>query len=158
MFTHSGNAEDTTCLYIPQKEFTSLRLFSDVTSWRRRDFVRYGAAAATASTTLLSGCLSWMDTVDVEVHNEATTQHRVEITALSESGEELFTKTSRLEPEESVNYDNVLPSFDPENPYYVTATLENGTTARADPEMSAMTAVWFTIRSAEEMVGGREAP
>ncbi|CQR53048.1 hypothetical protein BN996_03432 [Haloferax massiliensis] len=52
----------------------------------------------------------------------------------------------------------MYPPFDPENPYYVTATLENGTTARSDPEMSEMTAVWFTIRSADEMVGGREAP
>lgn len=129
-----------------------------MTSWCRRDFVRYGAIAVTASTTLLAGCSSWQDSVDVEVHNEDTAQHRVEVTAVSESEEELFTKTSRLDPDESIYYDNVLPSFDPENPYYVTATLENGTTARADPEMSEMTAVWFTIRSADEMVGGREAP
>ena len=115
-------------------------------------------ATAGGASVLLAGCSTIVNGVNVEVQNEDTQPHTVEITAVSSEGKTLVEKSPRIEPSRDAFYENVLPEFDTENPYQVTASLENGTSNTVTPEMSEITEVWFEIRSPNELVGSVTAP
>jgi hypothetical protein len=115
-------------------------------------------AAAGGTSTLLAGCSMGGNSVDVEVRNEDTQPHTVEITAVSSEGETLLEKNPQIDPDTEASYENSLPQFDTENPYRVSMTLEDGTSTTVTPEMTEITEVWFVIRSANELSEGTTAP
>lgn len=137
--------------------FLIIKIYS-VNNPHRRDFLRFGMAATGGGIALLSGCSMGRNRVNIEVQNEDTQLHRVEITAVSSEEETLFEKNPQIEPGEDAFYDDVLPTFDTEAPYHVTASLEDGTSATVTPEMSVVTEVWFEIRSSNELVGSTTVP
>lgn len=98
------------------------------------------------------------NSVDVDVRNEDTQAHTVAVTVTSNEGETLFEENPRIEPGKEAFYENVLPQFDPENPYQASMSLEDGTSTTVTPEMAEITEVWFVIRSSNELTEGTTAP
>jgi len=86
-----------------------------VTNHSRRGLLRFGMAAAGGASTLLAGCSIGRNSVDVEVRNEDTQPHTVEIAVVSSEGETLFEKNPRIEPDSEAFYENSLPQNDRDN-------------------------------------------
>jgi len=128
-----------------------------MTSWKRRDFLS-SAAVGIGISTLLSGCSILGSSVEIDVQNEDIQQHQIEITASYEGGEEIFSESTGIDPNEAISYEKALPSVEEENPYYVNLSLENGVSKEVSPDMPSVTGIWFVIESEDVIDGGTEAP